>query len=328
MMKTAGLVPSGRLVLIGCGGLLYDAARQCLEQGAPPLAILDITPPGRLHGALRLVPREAGRDEVRAAVALRRMLREAGIRVLGGVTSCRLVGTDGVAAVAFVHRGERETIDCDMVGLHAGLVPATQFARLIGCRLRWNAGRCCFEPEVDTYGNTSVGGVLIAGDGAGIEDGGAAACRGEMSGWEALRHLGRITTGERDRGCVPLLRERAARRAVRPMLEHLETPAEAVLRPADEVMACRCEEVTAGAIRAAAAEGVRHVDELKGALRCGMGPCQGRICGAIAAALVAEGSGRTMDEVGLFRVRVPLKPIPMREMAECSLTAGAGAAAN
>ncbi|WP_330848839.1 (2Fe-2S)-binding protein [Mangrovicoccus ximenensis] len=104
--------------------------------------------------------------------------------------------------------------------------------------------------------------------------------------------------------------------AIRPFLEALYAPAEEVLRPADTVTVCRCEEVTAGAIRKAADLGAPGPNQVKSFLRAGMGPCQGRVCGLVVAALIAERRGTTMDETGYFRIRPPLKPLKLEELAE------------
>jgi hypothetical protein len=49
-----------------------------------------------------------------------------------------------------------------------------------------------------------------------------------------------------------------------------------------------------------------------------MGPCQGRTCGPLVAELIAEARGVTMSDVGYFRVRPPLKPITVGELASAS----------
>jgi bacterioferritin-associated ferredoxin len=214
------------------------------------------------------------------------------VTVLGSV-EIAILGTDRVRAVAW--RGQE--IACGIVVLHDGFIANTQFPRLAGCALRWDEAAGCFIPEVDVWGNSSVADVMVAGPGA--------AC-GRIAAWEALRQLGRLTAEDRDR------RRAADRHAV-----VLPSPPRAIAPPSDQVVICRCEEVTAGEIRAAVADGVRRADDLKGATRCGMGPCQGRICALAAAGIIAAASGRSVAEVGLFRVRAPLKPIAMGELAAC-----------
>jgi len=79
----------------------------------------------------------------------------------------------------------------------------------------------------------------------------------------------------------------------------------------DDVTVCRCEEVTAGDVRAMLEDWTANVNVVKAVTRTGMGPCQGRICGGLVAELTARGTGRRPDEVDFFHPRPPLKPIPL-----------------
>ena len=106
---------------------------------------------------------------------------------------------------------------------------------------------------------------------------------------------------------------------MRPFLEALYAPAEEILNPSDETVICRCEEVTAGAIRNALRDGAPGPNQLKAFLRCGMGPCQGRTCAPAVTALAARMRRVPEDEVGAFRVRPPLKPLPLAELARIAV---------
>ena len=83
--------------------------------------------------------------------------------------------------------------------------------------------------------------------------------------------------------------------------------------PADTVV-CRCEDVTRAEIEAAADAGATEVNQLKHFTRCGMGPCQGRMCGDVAAELLAGKTGATREAVGQWTARPPLRPVPMADL--------------
>jgi NAD(P)H-nitrite reductase large subunit len=85
---------------------------------------------------------------------------------------------------------------------------------------------------------------------------------------------------------------------------------------ADDTLVCRCEEVTAGEIRAAVAAWGASAGAVKGVTRCGMGYCQGRICGNLLEELTARAVGCTREEVGGLSVRPPLKPVRVGELAD------------
>jgi bacterioferritin-associated ferredoxin len=104
--------------------------------------------------------------------------------------------------------------------------------------------------------------------------------------------------------------------AIRPFLDALYRPAPSVLVPEDDqIVACRCEEVTIGQVRRAARLGAQGPNQVKAFTRCGMGPCQGRICGPIVAAVIADTLQKPIAEIGAYRPRAPYKPITLGALA-------------
>jgi hypothetical protein len=56
-------------------------------------------------------------------------------------------------------------------------------------------------------------------------------------------------------------------------------------------------------------------NQVKAFTRAGMGPCQGRQCGYTVTRILAEAEKRAPADVGFYRVRPPLKPITLGELA-------------
>lgn len=82
---------------------------------------------------------------------------------------------------------------------------------------------------------------------------------------------------------------------------------------ADDTVVCRCEDVTAGTLRQAVSDtAAQELNRLKALTRVGMGRCQGRMCGAAAAEVLAHACGRSPAEVGRLRNQPPVKPVPVR----------------
>jgi bacterioferritin-associated ferredoxin len=86
--------------------------------------------------------------------------------------------------------------------------------------------------------------------------------------------------------------------------------------PQDDVLVCRCEEVTAGAIREAVDLGAPGPNQIKSFLRSGMGPCQGRMCGLAVSSIIAERRKEDPQSIGYYRLRPPLKPLLLSELAQ------------
>jgi bacterioferritin-associated ferredoxin len=90
--------------------------------------------------------------------------------------------------------------------------------------------------------------------------------------------------------------------------------------PEGDTIACRCEEVTAQQVRETARMGCEGPNQMKAFLRCGMGPCQGRLCGLTVTELIAAERKTTPDEVGYYRLRPPVKPITLAELASLPIS--------
>ena len=103
--------------------------------------------------------------------------------------------------------------------------------------------------------------------------------------------------------------------AIRRVLDVLYAPRDEILCPDDDVTICRCEEVLAGAVRAVVRQGCLGPNQAKAFLRAGMGPCQGRLCGPVVTELIAHARGVSPADVGYYRIRPPLKPITVGELA-------------
>jgi NADPH-dependent 2,4-dienoyl-CoA reductase/sulfur reductase-like enzyme len=313
LLKTADIVPGGRTILAGQGPLLFLAAAQLTRAGAPPAAILETAPHANYHAAAaRLGAAWAGLRHVRKGLALIAELLRAGVPIRRNVTGLRALGRDRVEGVAW----DRGQLPCDALLLHEGVIPNVQISLALGLAHDWDAAQWCWRPSLDQWGNSSVPSIAVAGDGGGIAGAEAAALSGRLAALAAATILGRLDAAERDRRAAPIQRAFARELAFRPFLDGLYRPAPAVLNPPDDaVTICRCEEVSAGAIRRAARLGAQGPNQAKAFTRCGMGPCQGRLCGPLVTAIMAETLQRPIVEIGTYRPRAPYKPITVGALA-------------
>ncbi len=83
----------------------------------------------------------------------------------------------------------------------------------------------------------------------------------------------------------------------------------------DDVIICRCEDVTYDEIVRAVRDGLTTTEEIKRILRCGMGPCQGRTCSRIIARIIAQETGTPVAEIEQPRVRPPTRPVEIGVLA-------------
>src|SRR6202012_2014460 len=101
----------------------------------------------------------------------------------------------------------------------------------------------------------------------------------------------------------------------RVFLDTLFRPARQFRIPSGDTVVCRCEEVTAKDVLDSVAIGATGPNQLKAYRRTGMGPCQGRLCGPTVTGLMAEARGKPPQEICSYRLRAPVKPIRLSEVA-------------
>jgi NADPH-dependent 2,4-dienoyl-CoA reductase/sulfur reductase-like enzyme len=315
LLKQSGIVSEGA-VLVGSGPLLYLVASQMLRAGAPPLALVETQTKADLARSLRHIGGALrGWPYLLKGLKMLWALRRAGVPRHVGATQIAVEGEAQARAVTFRTGGTEHRVACNTVLLHHGVVPNTQAARSIDIAHIWDEGQSCFVPKVDRWGRSTVSDVFIAGDGAGIGGAKVAALQGEIAALEIACDLGQITAAERDTKARPLQTDLSAERAARPFIDAAYPPYAGALTPADSTIICRCEEVTAGDIRQMARQGCLGPNQTKAFGRPGMGPCQGRFCGLSVTQILSEANRSTPDQTGYYRIRPPLKPVTLGEIA-------------
>jgi len=318
LLKSAGIVPNVPVVLIGSGPLLLLLATQLLRAGTTISSIVDTTPRGAKRRALpHFAAALTAPGYLGKGVRMLRELARSGIPMHRGIEQVELIGDDRVREVRFRRDGTEHRVAAELVLLHQGVVPNANLGWALRCAHEWSDSQRCFLPQADPWGASSVASIGFAGDCAGIAGAQSAAYAGRIAALEAARALGRLSTAERDQraAAARIAHERHAR--IRPLLEALYRPADAFVIPrADDVIVCRCEEITAGEVHAAIAQGCPGPNQMKAFLRCGMGPCQGRLCGLTVTELIAAERSRPPHEIGYYRIRPPIKPLTLGELAD------------
>lgn len=323
MLKSSGMAPQGRVILAGCGPLLWLLAWQYINAGVTIAALLDTTPSGNRMAALPHLLPFLTSPYLAKGLRLLREVRRA-VRVIGNVVDLKAQGEDRVRGVSYrIAGGEERMEPCDVLLLHQGVVPNVNLAMSVGIEHRWDEVQLCWSPVIDADFATSIEGIAIAGDGAGIAGAGAARERGRIAGLAAVKALrpdsATRLTGEESAARQALAREERGRR----FLDLLYKPAPQFRVPSGDTIVCRCEEVTAQQIVDTVALGCSGPNQMKSFLRSGMGPCQGRLCGLTVTELMAQARGVSPQEIGYYRLRPPVKPITLAELAHLPKTEAA-----
>jgi NAD(P)H-nitrite reductase large subunit len=218
------------------------------------------------------------------------------------------------AFIGPVQGGVLETVVVDTICLGHGLTPSTQLARQAGCQHRYDPEQRVYLPVRDERLQTTLPGVFVVGDGAGIGGKDVAQWEGRLAALSAARQLGRTVTPGRagvvQRELTHQRRLAAALLAMFPASAHLGDLL------TDDTVLCRCEEITVGEIRQAVAEGATSLNAVRMVTRAGMGRCQGRMCGGSVLDLVARELGQPAKVLGQVTPRPPIIPVPLEGLLE------------
>ncbi len=326
LLKSSGLAEPDA-VFAGTGPLLYLLAYQYMKAGIAIRAILDTTP---RRNALRALPHlPAALLSLDALLKGRRWiasLRAAGIPFIRYVKDLKIEGTDCVTGVDYRLGKRWRRLEAKNIFLHQGVVPNTNLAMAAGCTHHWSSAQLCWHAQTDNWAETDVPGIAIAGDGVAIGGARAAEYLGRIAAYGALHRCGYLETAERDRLAAPVRKSLKREMHLRPFLDALFQPPKHMRIPADNAtIVCRCEEVPAALIRESVELGCVGPNQLKSFSRCGMGPCQGRFCGLTVSEMIAEIRGVPVSQVGSLRLRPPVKPLLLGELADLAAETGSSA---
>lgn len=311
-LKFQGCAIGQRVVFMGTGPLLYLVAYQYAKAGAQVAAVLDTA---RFVDQIGALPAMSSQP----AVLLKGLyyvgwLRAHGVPIHSGVRPLRVLGDERVRGVVWHDGTQERALDCDAVAFGYALRSETQLADLLGCAFSYVPAHRAHLPERDAAGRSSVPGVYLAGDGAGIMGADAAEWAGERAALALLTDRGiavdatRAQTLERQLACLVGFRSGLDRAFPFPEKWAAQAP--------DDLVVCRCENITAATLRQTVRDtGADEINRLKALCRIGMGRCQGRMCGVAAAELLAHCTGQPVAQVGRLRGQAPIKPIPMQLIA-------------
>lgn len=317
LFKASGIVPADGVVLAGSGPLLLLLAWQYMHAGVEIKALLNTAPSiNRMRALPHLAKALLAHHYVTKGLGYQQDLDRAGVVTRNGVRDLRAHGARALEAITFRHKGQEQRLESNLLLVHFGAVPNIHLIQAAGCELFFDKRQQCWRPRLDPWGRSSLDGILVAGDGAGIGGARTAEHAGRLAALQALHDLGRLSEADRDRLGRDDRRWMQEDLRIRPFLESLfHIPKNMLAVPDDDTLVCRCEEVSAGAIRAAVTDGHHDSNQVKFITRCGMGPCQGRQCADSVSHIVAAATGSSPERSGRYRVRPPVKPLTLGQLA-------------
>jgi NADPH-dependent 2,4-dienoyl-CoA reductase/sulfur reductase-like enzyme len=283
MVKSGLPIAGKRVVIAGTGPLLLAVASYLKKKRA----IIPVICEQASWGSLSRFAMGLAAFPTKMWEGIRLKKELAGIPFAANSWPVAAQGEDGVKSVTLSRGGKHEEIACDFLACGFHLVPNSELPVLLGCGLDGP------YVQVNDFQETTVGGVYCAGEPTGIGGVEAALIEGQIAGFAAA--------GKQE-SARKLFRARSKARRFAQLLDRtFALRAELKSLPHEDTFICRCEDVPYARLH-------DHGSWRAGKLhtRCGMGPCQGRVCGPAAEFLF----GWRMDSV-----RPPIFPSRVENLA-------------
>ena len=318
LLKAQSVLAGRRIVVAGAGPLPIVVAAQLLRAGGEVASLATLNSLAATARELHALWK--GRDIVLEGLRYLATVIRAGVPRLSGFVPVRVHGREQVESVllarvdrdgSIIPNTERE-IACDVVAVNYGFASNSELALMAGVAMRYDRPGGGWVPVVDEFGRTSVPGIFVAGDAAGLRGALVAEAEGRIAGAAAAQGE-KIKSAQFRVGLSQDLAQRerlvAFQSAVQSMLR---VPTGLWRLATDDTVVCRCENVTASALRDAFAAGHLTPNTIKRVTRAGMGWCGGRTCLHAVAAL-AELHGA--PDAGLMTPRPLARPVTLAALA-------------
>jgi NADPH-dependent 2,4-dienoyl-CoA reductase/sulfur reductase-like enzyme len=284
LLKSGASFAGLRVAVAGSGPLLLPVAAALRNANARLVAVAEQAPASRvLAFATSLL-----RQPRKLLEGLRYRAAFLGTTYRWGTWVTAAHGDSRLDAVTLTDGSRTWTLPCDVLAIGYGLVPNLELPRLLGCFVEEGG------VAVDENQETSLDGVYAPGESCGIGGVDKALLEGQIAGLAAA--------GQADAARSLVAARARARRFAAALEAAFALRRELRSLPAPGTVVCRCEDVTLGQLRAGWAP-----RQAKLASRCGMGPCQGRVCGPVLEWLF----GWPADTV-----RPPLTPVSIAVLEE------------
>ncbi|MEO2177931.1 MAG: NAD(P)/FAD-dependent oxidoreductase, partial [bacterium] len=322
LYKSQRVVAGSRVVVAGNGPLLLTAAQCLFQAGAEVLALVEAAP-----FATQVIPQFPGLMTqpglLGKGMSYRYGLWYRSVPVLEQQVVTRARGDHWIENIEVRPLDDKGKIcrercvefDVDALVTGYGLMPSLELTRLAGCRHSFHSPGDTWVPERSTDLETSVPGVYVVGDGAGVAGYKNAMVEGRIA---ALAILNREEPSSRVSTALKVaIRRRCRRQRFSQALSNCyRTPLDYSALVTPDTVICRCENVLLSEIRPMLTDkgSVPSLARVKSETRAGMGRCGGRNCIPSLVRLLSSTTGQSSETIALPRTRPPARPIRIGDL--------------
>jgi NAD(P)H-nitrite reductase large subunit len=320
LMKSHGVLPARNTLIAGTSPLMMVLAWEILGNRGRVAGLVD---QNSMKKKLAFVPlvKDHWPKLVEGALYTARMILS-GVPVHQGTRVIEARGENGFTSAIIAKTtpegviipGTEKQCPADALAIGHGFVPNIELPVQAGCELEYHRDKGGWVVRVDHKLESSVPSVYAVGEITGIAGAKKSFVQGSLAAMSILSRLGKTSSNRRTndfhREIESLIAQNLAQEKYARFLNGLcQVPLSVYGTIPDETMICRCEEITMGTIRKNIHQGFDTLGSLKKATRCGMGRCQGRICGPVISDIITALTRQSPEQVGCALTRVPVKNV-------------------
>lgn len=317
LIKSHGILPAQKTLVAGSSPLMMVLASELLKNGGAIPAMLNENPFSKNLKFLPLVRHHWPKlfeGAVYTAQLMRnrvftvnrtRVLEARGKKQFETLVAARTTA-DGDVIV-----GTEQEYCAGALAIGYGFVPNIELAVQAGCATEYLQAGGGWIVTVDKNLETSLDSVYAVGEITGIAGGKKSVAQGEIAAISILKKMRKLPqSADNSRSMKQLYARNQQQMEYAAFLNNLcQVPLTAYQQIPDDTLICRCENISMEEIKKAISLGFTTSGGIKKATRCGMGMCQGRICGAVITDIIMALTQKKPEEIGSSRLRAPVKNV-------------------
>jgi len=320
LIKSSGIIPKGPVTMVGNGPLMLSVAIHLNELGVEVSHFLETTPAFSTLKNLSKFPKAMAKPGymlkgAAMMVKTRRLVKHRKANVTGYAAK----GNGRVESFSYSWGQGTNQIPARTVLMHEGIIPRTEFPRQLGVEHCWDPVQRYWYPKLNRFGRSSQPNIYIAGDGGFVHGAVAAELKGRLAAIDIASELTDLTKPKKETLLNPIGKALKLELAPRPFIDGVYQPRKPLYDLDDATMVCRCEEVLAQQIRGAIIQGMKTAEMVKSITRCGMGPCQSRMCSCSLTEIIAEETGQMIKDMAPVSIRPPVRQLSIGELTRMEL---------
>ncbi len=319
LMKSSGVLPAKTTLVGGTGPLQLALAAAILQNKGRVSAVLDQQNFKDKFGILHLWQHNLPKIIEGAIYLSRLFLQGTPIRQRTGIAEA--IGKNQLEKVVTAQlddqngfiQGTERIYNTHALAVGYGFTPNIELPIQAGCDIKFDKKKggwivCVNEDTMET----SLSAFFAVGEITGIAGAKKSYIEGRIAAWSILNQM-ELVNGSKNKANLRLLYyQRQHQIEYGAFLNAMCNVSDSAYQSIDDdTIICRCEEITMGDIRKTITDGFLTVNSIKKTTRCGMGLCQGRICGPVLFDILSGITHGHPGQIGEPSVRSPIKTVPL-----------------